>query len=141
MTTQQLADAIKTLKDHNEWRRGVEGYEMCDPATLGRAIDLVCEAAQAHEAANVGDDELRGKIEAEVLAECQFHGAFDAKRIAKDVAPKIAAIITAAQSKVETVTVGDLKAMAHDWDFHDGNLFEALAKRYPKGLRIVKGGG
>jgi hypothetical protein len=38
-----LTEAIKILKTHNEWRRGAE-IEMTDPATLGKAIDIVLEA-------------------------------------------------------------------------------------------------
>jgi Lar family restriction alleviation protein len=51
------------------------------------------EASKADAGEVVTVDNLTEKIEEEVLAECQFHGTFDAKRIAKDVAPKIVRIV------------------------------------------------
>lgn len=36
-----VRDAIKILKNHNNWRRGDEDFEMQDPKTIGKAIDLV----------------------------------------------------------------------------------------------------
>lgn len=40
-----LMEAIKTLEEHNKWRRGDETVEMCSPAKLGIAIEMVCKAA------------------------------------------------------------------------------------------------
>lgn len=39
---------IKTLRDHNAWRRG-ENPEMQDPTSIGLAIDRVCVAAERYE--------------------------------------------------------------------------------------------
>lgn len=43
------AQAIATLRAHNEWRRGAE-TEMHDPAELGAAIDTVCDALESAQA-------------------------------------------------------------------------------------------
>lgn len=37
-----LEEAIKILKEYNEWRRGAE-TEMLHPKTIGEAIDVVLE--------------------------------------------------------------------------------------------------
>lgn len=39
-----IAEAIKILREYNEWRRG-DDSEMIDPAIIGKAIDMVCDYA------------------------------------------------------------------------------------------------
>ena len=41
-----LPEAIKILKEHNEWRRG-DDSEMINPTTLGIAIDLIVKHLEA----------------------------------------------------------------------------------------------
>ena len=41
-----LAQALKVLRAHNEWRRG--GGEMLDPRDVGNAIDTACAALEKH---------------------------------------------------------------------------------------------
>lgn len=44
-----LSEAIKILKEHNEWRRG-DDSEMVNPTTLGIAIDLIIQHCEAENA-------------------------------------------------------------------------------------------
>ena len=39
--------AYKLLRHYNQWRRGVEGYEMPGPVDIGEAIDFACAALSA----------------------------------------------------------------------------------------------
>lgn len=38
-----IDDAIKFLKNYNQWRRGVDGIEQPSPKEIGEAIDVVVE--------------------------------------------------------------------------------------------------
>jgi len=38
-----LSECIIILKDHNNWRRGLEGYQPTEPKILGIALDYAIE--------------------------------------------------------------------------------------------------
>ena len=36
-----LQDAVNILYDHNQWRRGIDGFKETNPTRLGLAIDII----------------------------------------------------------------------------------------------------
>ena len=47
MTDMTAEKAYELLRHYNQWRRGVEGYEMPGPVDIGEAIDFACAALSA----------------------------------------------------------------------------------------------
>jgi hypothetical protein len=81
MTTKQ---AIKILRRHNRWRRGAE-IPMQDPAKIGEAIEVVCDA-----------------VEITIAALLEIRAAAHSSKDALDEAEQMERIATEALQKVQS---------------------------------------
>ena len=84
-----LDEAIKTLEDHNKWRRGDDAIIVANPIKVGQSIDVILKAVR--DAYNVGDA-IEKLWTTEVEATCPNSGK--AKRYCgptvKAISPRLA---------------------------------------------------